>query len=84
MHQLRFLLFTALIPLSASLLHGQSPNLGQGSRYGDIEVCNDGTIPFSVVRAGRDAAGRDAKDMFIGSDQWIVEGWFSVDPWEVH
>jgi len=64
-----------LILLSTSPLHGQAPSLGQNGSYGDAAVCNDGTIPFYVVRAAR-----GAKDMFGGSDEWIVEGWFAIDP----
>ena len=47
MNQLRFLLLTTLILLSASRLPGQSAADWEGQVVG----CDDGTISFSVARA---------------------------------
>jgi len=66
---------TALLLLLASRLPGQAPSLFGNNQYGQPMVCNDGTISFSVVRALR-----DYKDFGFGSDQWVVQGWYNVDP----
>src|ERR1700674_1319832 len=72
--QLRFFLLTALMLMQASRLPGQPPSLRSG-QYGLPVVCNDGTISVNVARAFR-----NFRDMGFGSDQWVIEGWYNVDP----
>jgi hypothetical protein len=74
-NQQRVLLLTTLMLLSSSRLPGQAPRLYQDGQYGDPKVCNDGTITFSVARAAR-----DYWDMGFGSNEWVIQGWYNVDP----